>query len=114
VIVLVAAPPWQFDTAIVEKLAILVQEQGDLSDLTTHMGHMTSDRRRNHQKIPAKDDDFSMTDDALAEAEDSLIVHIMEKRVTEYISAMNYTGTHRVTQRQGMGQGQNISATKIP
>ena len=113
-IVLVAAPPWQFDTAIVEKLAILVQEQGDLSDLTTHMGHMTSDRMRNHQKIPAKDDDFSMTDDALAEAEDSLIVHIMEKRVTEYISAMNYTGTHRVTQRQGMGQGQNISATKIP
>jgi hypothetical protein len=36
-IVLVAAPPWQFDTAIIEKLAILVQEQGDLSDLTTHM-----------------------------------------------------------------------------
>ena len=77
-------------------------------------GHMTSDRRRNHQKIPVKDDDFSMTDDALAEAEDSLIVHIMEKRVTEYRSAMNYTGTHWVTQRQGMGQGQNISATKIP
>lgn len=91
-----------------------MQEQGDLSDLTTHMGHMTLDRRRNHQKIPAEDDDFSMTDDALAEAEDSLIVHIVEKLVIGYRHAMNYTGTHRVTQRQGMVQGQNISATKIP
>ena len=29
-------PPWQFDTTIVEKLAILVQEQGDLSDFLAH------------------------------------------------------------------------------
>jgi hypothetical protein len=114
VIVLVAVLPWQFDTATIEKLAILVQEQGDLSDSTTHVGYMTLDHRRNHQKIPAEDDDFSITDDALAEAEDTLIVHIVEKRVTGYRPAMNYTGTHQVTQRQGMGQGQNISATKIP
>jgi len=80
-----------------------VQEQGDLSDLTTHMGHMTSDHRRNHQKIPAEDDDFSMTDDALAKAEDAFIVHTVEKRVTGYRPVMNYTGTRRITQRQGMG-----------
>jgi len=54
-----------------------------------------------------------MTDGALAEAEDTLIVHTMEKQVIGYRPAMNYTGTHRVTQRQGTGQGQNISEQKI-
>jgi hypothetical protein len=50
VIILVVVLPWQIDTTTIEKLAILVQEQGDQSDSTTHMGHMISDRRRNHQK----------------------------------------------------------------
>jgi hypothetical protein len=54
-----------------------------------------------------------MTNDALAVGEDALIVHTVEKWVIGYKPAMNYMGTHRVTQRQGMGQGQNISATKI-
>ena len=112
-IVLVAVPPWQFDTATVEELAILVQEQGNQSNSTTHMGHMISDHKRNHQKIPVDNDDFSTTDGALVEAEDALIVHIVEKRVIGYRPAMNYTGTHWVTQRQGTGQGQNISEQKI-
>jgi hypothetical protein len=98
-------PPWQFDTATVEELAISMQEQGNRSNSTTHMGHMILDRKRNHQKIPVENDNFSMTDGALAEAEDALIVHTVEKRVIGYIPAMNYTGTHQVTQLQGMGQG---------
>jgi len=74
---------------------------------------MISNRKRNHQKIPVENDDFNMTDGALAEAEDTLIVHTVEKQVIGYRPAMNYTGTHRVTQRQGTGQGQNISEQKI-
>jgi hypothetical protein len=103
--------PWQSVIAPIDQLNISVQDLGDQSASTTHMGHKDSDHKRNQQGISVEDDDFNRMDDAQPLAEGVLIVHTVKKRVIGCKHAINYMGIQRVIQRQNMGQDQSVSIT---
>jgi hypothetical protein len=98
-VILVVAPPWWFETAVVHPLEILVEDRQDPNGLTTHMGCRISNQKKSRWKILTEDTDFTKTGVVLALTEDTPIVHSVEKRAIGSKLVMSCMNTQQVTQR---------------
>jgi hypothetical protein len=98
-VILVVAPPWWFETAVVHPLEILVEDRQDPNGLTTHMGCRISNQKKSRWKILIEDTDFTKTGVVLALTEDTPIVHSVEKRAIGSKLVMSCMDTQQVTQR---------------